>query len=300
MARLRSCRVTGRLLAASISNLSVNVSPVNAPALPRLTACQAVRAVRFARAHRAADEAPAQNRWRSRYLGCDAPDGSAGQAGRKYRQLSADYRRERRRQGGGGQVCSPNLARADEPFVAVNCGAIPNDLIESQLFGHERGAFTTSRVRRTRPQWHPVPRRGRRAANADAGEAAPPDRGARVHPGGGETAIKSGARIICATNTDLEAAVAEGCSRRDLYYRINVIPVVIPPLRDGRTTSCRSRNPSCASYRGRFTAISKASRRKPNRFCSSIPGPATCGSCATASRGGWQCYRRSRSMRRRK
>jgi hypothetical protein len=49
---------------------------------------------------------------------------------------------------------------------------------------------------------------------------------------GGKTAIKSGARIICATNTDLEAAVAEGCSRRDLYYRINVIPVVIPPLRD--------------------------------------------------------------------
>ena len=115
---------------------------------------------------------------------------------------------------------------------------------------------------------------------------------------GGETAIKTGARIICATNTDLEAAVAEGCSRRDLYYRINVIPVVIPPLRDGRTTSCRSRNPSYASYRRRFTAISKASRRKPNRFCSSIPGPATCGRCATASRGRWQCYRRSRSMRR--
>jgi DNA-binding NtrC family response regulator len=49
---------------------------------------------------------------------------------------------------------------------------------------------------------------------------------------GGETAIKTGARIICATNTDLEAAVAQSRFRRDLYYRINVIPVVIPPLRD--------------------------------------------------------------------
>jgi DNA-binding NtrC family response regulator len=49
---------------------------------------------------------------------------------------------------------------------------------------------------------------------------------------GGETAIKTGARIICATNTDLEAAVAEGRFRRDLYYRINVIPVIIPRLRD--------------------------------------------------------------------
>ena len=237
MARLRSCRVTGRLLAASISNLSVNVSPVNAPALPRLTACQAVRAVRFARAHRAADEAPAQNRWRSRYLGCDAPDGSAAQAGRKYRQLSADYRRERRRQGGGGQVCSPNLARADEPFVAVNCGAIPNDLIESQLFGHERGAFTSAQARH-----HGYVERARNGILFldEVGELPMlmqvkllrliQERAfTRV---GGETAIKSGARIICATNTDLEAAVAEGCSRRDLYYRINVIPVVIPPLRD--------------------------------------------------------------------
>ena len=127
--------------------------------------------------------------------------------------------------------------RADEPFVAVNCGAIPNDLIESQLFGHERGAFTSAQARH-----HGYVERARNGILFldEVGELPMlmqvkllrliQERAfTRV---GGETAIKSGARIICATNTDLEAAVADGCFRRDLYYRINVIPVVIPPLRD--------------------------------------------------------------------
>jgi DNA-binding NtrC family response regulator len=127
--------------------------------------------------------------------------------------------------------------RADEPFVAVNCGAIPNDLIESQLFGHERGAFTSAQARH-----HGYVERTRNGILFldEVGELPMlmqvkllrliQERAfTRV---GGETAIKTGARIICATNTDLEAAVAEGRFRRDLYYRINVIPVVIPPLRD--------------------------------------------------------------------
>jgi DNA-binding NtrC family response regulator len=127
--------------------------------------------------------------------------------------------------------------RADEPFVAVNCGAIPNDLIESQLFGHEKGAFTSAQARH-----HGYVERARNGILFldEVGELPMlmqvkllrliQERAfTRV---GGETAIKTGARIICATNTDLEAAVAEGRFRRDLYYRINVIPVVIPPLRD--------------------------------------------------------------------
>ena len=127
--------------------------------------------------------------------------------------------------------------RADEPFVAVNCGAIPNDLIESQLFGHERGAFTSAQARH-----HGYVERARNGILFldEVGELPmlmqvkllrliQERTFTRV---GGETAIKTGARIICATNTDLEAAVAEGRFRRDLYYRINVIPVVIPPLRD--------------------------------------------------------------------
>jgi DNA-binding NtrC family response regulator len=128
-------------------------------------------------------------------------------------------------------------ARSDEPFVAVNCGAIPNDLIESQLFGHERGAFTSAQARH-----HGYVERARNGILFldEVGELPmlmqvkllrliQERTFTRV---GGETAIKTGARIICATNTDLEAAVAEGRFRRDLYYRINVIPVVIPPLRD--------------------------------------------------------------------
>ena len=127
--------------------------------------------------------------------------------------------------------------RADEPFVAVNCGAIPTDLIESQLFGHEKGAFTSAQARH-----HGYVERARNGILFldEVGELPmlmqvkllrliQERTFTRV---GGETAMKTGARIICATNTDLEAAVAEGRFRRDLYYRINVIPVIIPPLRD--------------------------------------------------------------------
>jgi DNA-binding NtrC family response regulator len=127
--------------------------------------------------------------------------------------------------------------RAGEPFVGVNCGAIPNDLIESQLFGHEKGAFTSAQARH-----HGYVERARNGILFldEVGELPMlmqvkllrliQERAfTRV---GGETAMKTGARIVCATNTDLEAAVGAGRFRRDLYYRINVIAVAIPPLRD--------------------------------------------------------------------
>jgi DNA-binding NtrC family response regulator len=127
--------------------------------------------------------------------------------------------------------------RAAEPFVAVNCGAIPNELIESQLFGHEKGAFTSAQVRH-----HGYVERARNGILFldEVGELpmlmqvkllrlVQERTFTRI---GGETAITTSARIICATNTDLEAAVAEGSFRRDLFYRINVIAVAIPPLRD--------------------------------------------------------------------
>jgi DNA-binding NtrC family response regulator len=130
-----------------------------------------------------------------------------------------------------------NSARANEPFIAVNCAAIPSELIESQLFGHERGAFTSAQARH-----HGYVERARNGIlfldevgelpmlmQAKLLRLVQERAFTRV---GGEMAIKSGARIICATNVDLEAAVAETRFRRDLYYRINVISVAIPPLRE--------------------------------------------------------------------
>jgi DNA-binding NtrC family response regulator len=129
--------------------------------------------------------------------------------------------------------------RADEPFVAVNCAAIPETLIESELFGHERGAFTDAVERRI----------GRFEAASggtlfldEIGElsAAVQAKLLRVlqersleRIGGGKT-IEVDVRVIAATNRDLESDVAEGRFRGDLFYRINVVPVVLPPLRERR------------------------------------------------------------------
>ena len=127
-------------------------------------------------------------------------------------------------------------ARASAPFIAVNCAAIPNELIESELLGHEKGAFTGAHARHCGYV--------ERARNGvlfldEVGELSMPiqakllrlieDRAfTRV---GGEAAIKACTRIVCATNVDLERAVSERTFRRDLFYRINVIPITVPALR---------------------------------------------------------------------
>lgn len=127
-------------------------------------------------------------------------------------------------------------ARAAAPFIAVNCAAIPNELIESELFGHEKGAFTGAHARH-----HGYIERARDGILFldEVGELPFPVQAkllrlveerafTRV---GGEAVIRASARIVCATNADLERAVAESRFRRDLYYRINVISVAVPPLR---------------------------------------------------------------------
>ena len=130
-------------------------------------------------------------------------------------------------------------ARASRPFVEVNCAAIPDNLIESELFGHEKGAFTGA-----------VARRRGKFEMADGGtlfldEVADmsPEAQAKVLRAvqemtfervGGEDTISVDVRIISATNRDIRREVDEGRFREDLYFRLNVIPVTVPPLRERR------------------------------------------------------------------
>jgi PAS domain S-box-containing protein len=127
--------------------------------------------------------------------------------------------------------------RADRAFVSVNCGAIPRDLIPSELFGHEKGAFTGATQRRL----------GRfELADGgtifldEVGELLPDTQVAllrvlqerELERVGGGKPIHVDVRVIAATNRDLEAAVANGTFRQDLFYRLNVFPIEVPPLRE--------------------------------------------------------------------
>jgi DNA-binding NtrC family response regulator len=127
--------------------------------------------------------------------------------------------------------------RRDRLFMAVNCSAIPETLLESQLFGHRRGAFTDARE----------DRRGlfQEAAGGtilldEIGDMAAPLQAKllrvlqekEVHPLGAAAPVAVDVRVIAATNRDLETLCAQGRFRQDLYYRLNVIAIRIPPLRE--------------------------------------------------------------------
>ncbi len=130
-----------------------------------------------------------------------------------------------------------NSGRENKPFVKINCGAIPETLLESELFGHEKGAFTDAREQRQG-----------RFEEADGGSLFLDEIGemslqaqvrllrvlqdgefTRV---GGKKVIKADVRVIAATNADLEQAIANGTFRKDLFYRLSVFPISLPPLRE--------------------------------------------------------------------
>ncbi|MBA3911375.1 MAG: sigma-54-dependent Fis family transcriptional regulator [Rhodobacter sp.] len=143
--------------------------------------------------------------------------------------------------GTGKELCAlavhANSARASGPFIALNCGAIPQDLLESEVFGHMKGSFTGA-----------ISDKPGAAAAADGGtlfldeicEMAPALQTkllrflqtSTVQPVGATRPKKVNVRIVCATNRDPMDAVRRGHFREDLYYRLFVVPIHMPPLRD--------------------------------------------------------------------
>ncbi|MFN9066853.1 MAG: sigma-54 interaction domain-containing protein, partial [Bdellovibrionales bacterium] len=133
-----------------------------------------------------------------------------------------------------------NSPRSTGPFIPINCGAIPSELLESELFGHVKGAFTGA-----------ISNRVGRFEMADGGTLfldeigdLEPSLQVKIlralqercfEPVGSTKTVSVNVRVITATNLDLEKAVAEGNFREDLFYRLNVIPIQIPALRERKT-----------------------------------------------------------------
>jgi DNA-binding NtrC family response regulator len=146
--------------------------------------------------------------------------------------------------GTGKDLCARTIhersARARKPFVVVNCAAIPEALFESELFGHEKGAFTGADRRRA-GRFEMAD--GGTLFLDEVGELAPGSQAkllraietSAFEPVGSSRTVRVDVRVIAATNRDLGEEIARGAFRKDLFYRLNVIDVCAPPLRERRS-----------------------------------------------------------------
>ena len=183
--------------------------------------------------------------------------------------------------------------RKNQPFVAVNCGAIPENLLESELFGHKKGAFTDANA----------DRRGL-FEEADGGTLFLDEIGElplnlqvkllralqeeTIRRLGDSKDIKIDVRIIAATHRDLAAEAKAGRFREDLFYRINVLPILIPPLRARKEDiNLLVDHFLDAQQRAPRDADPRASRRTRASCSSSTRGRATCASSRTPSSARW-------------
>ncbi|MEK7242812.1 MAG: sigma-54 dependent transcriptional regulator, partial [Thermodesulfobacteriota bacterium] len=161
-----------------------------------------------------------------------------------------------------------NSPRAGQPFIKVSCAALPETLLESELFGHEKGAFTGA-VSRREGRFQLAHRGTLFLAEVGEMSTAIQTKLLRVlqekefEPVGGVRTVKVDIRLITATNLELDKEVAAGRFREDLYYRLNVVPIVLPPLRERKEDI-----PPLADH---FLAIYREKNRK---FLKGISGKA--------------------------
>ena len=170
--------------------------------------------------------------------------------------------------------------RASGPFLRVNCGAIPPDLVDSELFGHERGSFTGAVG--TRQGWFERSDGGTLFLD-ECGELTPAAQvrllrilqDGTFERVGGERPLHVDVRVVAATHRDLAAMIGDGQFRQDLWYRLSVFPIRLPPLPTARRTSRRWRRTSPSVPRGGWGCRHCRRRRRTSACWCPTPGRGT-------------------------